>query len=107
MGNGDSKLKKLALPYYPNAKQDSGGHNWIVHTVDEKSVSDYCNMSIREVENLDLVAFLCYRRDARIYNLSQTEDGQTYLKNAWRIMQTAPDRKKLRQKYGTENGELN
>jgi hypothetical protein len=31
-----------------------------------------------------------------------TEAGQEYLKNAWRMEQTEPDRKALRKKYGKE-----
>lgn len=69
-------------------------------TIEEKNVAEYCKISIKDVEELDLIEFLCYRRDARIYQLSQTEDGQKYLDNAWRIKQTAPDRESLRKKYG-------
>ena len=52
-----------------------------------------------DVEELGLVEYLCYLRDATIMMLSRTQDGQKYLKNAWRIKQTAPDRQKLREKY--------
>lgn len=67
-------------------------------------MAEYTGITLMEVENLDLVEFLSYFRDARIYNLSQTEDGQEYLENAWRIKQTAPDRKALRKKHGKERG---
>ena len=63
-------------------------------------MSDYCRISVLDVEDLDLVSFLCYVRDARIYQLSQTEDGNKYLKNAWRINQKAPERGRLRDKFG-------
>ncbi|WP_230977012.1 hypothetical protein [Proteiniclasticum sediminis] len=69
----------------------------------EKTVSDYTGLNFYEIEELDIVEFYCYFRDARIYNLMQTEDGQEYLENAWRITQTAPDRKRLREKkIGTQ-----
>jgi hypothetical protein len=34
--------------------------------------------------------------------MSQTEKGEEYLDNAWRIEQTTPDRDKLREKFGKE-----
>jgi hypothetical protein len=34
--------------------------------------------------------------------MSQTEKGEEYLDNAWRIEQTTPDRKALRAKFGKE-----
>lgn len=32
--------------------------------------------------------------------LNQTEKGREYLDDAWRLEQTKPDRKKLREKFG-------
>jgi hypothetical protein len=51
---------------------------------------------------LDYIDYLQYRRDAFIYRMSQTEKGQEYLDNAYRLEQTKPDRKRLREKYGKE-----
>ena len=65
----------------------------------EKMVSKYCNISILDVEELDLVEYLFYFREAVIYNCMQTEDGREYLKNAFRLEQTEPERDKLRNKY--------
>lgn len=48
---------------------------------------------------MDLVEYLFYYREAVIYNCMQTEDGIEYLQNAYRLQQTEPDRKKLREKY--------
>ena len=101
MGGRGTSLKKLEIPYYPSS--DSAGktkHEWLIYTVEEKYVSEYCNISILEVENLDIIEYLCYLHDARIYQLSQTESGREYLENAWRIKQTAPDRGALKEKYG-------
>lgn len=101
MGPGDTETKKLELPYYPETgKTGEVGHGFVIHTIDEKNVAKYCGISVLEVDNLNYIDYLVYRRDARIYNLSQTEDGQKYLKNAWRINQTAPDRQSLRSKIG-------
>lgn len=51
---------------------------------------------------MDLLDYLRYRRDAFIYRMSQTEKGQEYLDNAWRLEQTTPDREALRKKFGKE-----
>lgn len=47
--------------------------------------------------------YLTYRRDAFIYTMNQTEKGQEYLDNAWRMEQTKPDRAALRRKFGKES----
>ena len=51
---------------------------------------------------MDYLQYLIWRRDAYIHMLSRTEAGQEYLDNAWRMEQTKPDRKKLREKFGKE-----
>lgn len=55
-----------------------------------------------QVEELDYINYLIYRRDAFIHRMSQTEDGEKYLNNAWRLEQTTPDRDGLRKKFGKE-----
>ena len=55
-----------------------------------------------EVENLDVIDYLSYRRDAFIYKMSQTDKGREYLSNAYRMEQTRPDRKSLRDQFGEE-----
>ncbi len=65
-------------------------------------VSDYTGLNMLEVEKLDIVQYLSYRRDAFIYKMSQTEKGREYLDNAYRLEQTAPDRKSLRDQFGEE-----
>lgn len=62
-------------------------------------VAKYTNLSILEVEELDYIDYLVYRRDAFIYKMSQTEKGQEYLDNAYRLEQTKPDRQSLREKF--------
>lgn len=54
------------------------------------------------MRQLEYVKYLTWLRDAYIYNLNQTEDGREYLKNAWRMEQTAPDRSALRKKLKGE-----
>lgn len=65
-------------------------------------VSQYTGLTIIEVEDLDYIEYLRYRRDAFISRLSQTEKGLEYLDNAYRIEQTAPDRRSLREQFGKE-----
>lgn len=68
----------------------------------EHLVSQYTGLNILQVEELDYIDYLIYRRDAFIYRMSQTEDGVKYLKNAYRLEQVKPDRKSLREKFGKE-----
>lgn len=63
-------------------------------------MSEYTGLSFLEVETLDYLQYLIWRRDAYIYMLSRTEEGREYLDNAYRMEQTEPDRKKLRAKLG-------
>lgn len=49
---------------------------------------------------LNYIEYLQYRRDAFINWLNQSETGREYLRNAWRMEQTEPDRAALRRKFG-------
>lgn len=80
-----------------------GEHNYVITTVWEHLVSEYTGLNIIEVEELDILDYLTFRRDAFIDRMSKTEKGVEYLNNAWRLEQTAPDRKKLREKFGKED----
>lgn len=55
-----------------------------------------------EVDELDYIVYLRYRRDAFIYFMSQSEKGQEYLDNAYRLEQTSPDKNSLREQFGEE-----
>ena len=61
-------------------------------------MSEYTGLTFIEVERLPYLTYLFWRRDAFIHKMSQTEKGQEYLDNAWRMEQTEPDRPKLRKK---------
>lgn len=65
-------------------------------------MAEYAGLSLLQVRELDYLQFLTWRRDAYIYRLSQTEAGQEYLDNAWRMEQTEPDREALRRKLRKE-----
>lgn len=62
----------------------------------------YTGLNILQVEELNYLDYLIYRRDAFIWLMNQTEKGEEYLNNAWRLEQTTPNREKLRKKFGKE-----
>ena len=66
-------------------------------------MADYSGLNLREVDNLDYLTYLTWRRDAFIHRWSQTEKGREYLDNAWRLEQTKPDREALRKKLRKED----
>ena len=66
----------------------------------EHLVAKYAGLSIPQVEELNYIDYLVYRRDAFIHKMSQSDEGVKYLKNAWRLEQTKPDRDGLRKKFG-------
>lgn len=68
----------------------------------EHLVAQYTGLNILEVEELDYIDYLTFRRDAFIYKMSKTDKGEEYLNNAWRLEQTKPDRKTLKEKFGKE-----
>lgn len=65
-------------------------------------VATYTGLNMLEVQELDYFDYLQYRRDAFIYNLNQTEKGKEYLDNAYRLEQTEPDKKTLRDQFREE-----
>lgn len=64
-------------------------------------------MTLPEVRALDYLQYLIWRRDAYIYKLNQSPEGQEYLRNAWRMEQTKPDRAALRRKFGRKEVPVN
>ena len=81
---------------------DSKGHNYSIITTWEHLVAEYTGLNMLEVEELDYLDYLIYRRDAFIWRMSQSEKGEEYLNKAWRLEQTKPDRENLRNKFGKE-----
>lgn len=75
-----------------------GGHQYSTTSYWVRLVAEYTGLNFLEVRKLNYIVFLTWRRDAFIYRLSQTEAGQNYLDNAWRMEQTEPDRGALRKK---------
>lgn len=66
--------------------------------VSEKLVIDYLNITIFDVQEMPIDLYLYFMREANIHKLMQTKEGREYLDNCWRMEQTKPDRKKLREK---------
>lgn len=62
-------------------------------------MADYANVPLPQVYEFDVFTFWTLLHDAVVYNNSQTQDGRKWLRNAWRLTRTAPDVKKLDQKY--------
>ena len=81
---------------------NQGGHKYSVSTYWVHRVSEYTGLNFKEVWALNYLEYLQLRRDAFISWLSRTEAGTEYLDNAWRMEQTQPDRKALREKFGKE-----
>lgn len=65
-----------------------------------KLVRDYTGMMFVEIQEIDIDEYLYLQREAFIWNKSQSEKGREYLRNAWMLTQSNPDRGKLREKFG-------
>ena len=91
------------MPCYPYADSTAGPtHKYNVETWYRRLVAEYTGLNFFQVGELDYIQYLAWRRDAFIYRLNQTETGQEYLDNAWRMEQTEPDRPALRKKIRKE-----
>lgn len=64
---------------------------------------DYTGLTLYQIQEMDLDIYLFYMREGFIYENLQSKEGKEYLENCWRMTQTKPDRKKLREKYGKNN----
>ena len=82
-----------------------GGHQYNAPTWFKHLVAAYTGLSFWEIKRLNYIEFLQYRRDAFIDHLNQSEAGQEYLRNAWRMEQTEPDRAALRRKFGRKDAQ--
>lgn len=66
----------------------------------EHLVHEYTGLNVNEIEELEYIDYLQYRRDAFIHSANQTEEGREYLENAYTLTQTKPDRLRLRELFG-------
>lgn len=69
--------------------------------MEEKTVCDYTGYCFDRLEELEVFEYWLLLKDAIVYNYMQTEEGREYLDNCWRIEQTEPDRKFLRERMGS------
>lgn len=61
---------------------------------------EYTGLNVNEIEELEYIDYLQYRRDAFIHEMNKTEEGREYLENAMALTQTKPDREGLRRISG-------
>ena len=85
------------MPFYPRDKGDEIPYT--ILTRPEKLVMDYCHIDIYEVQEMEIDIYLFFLREAMIFENAQSEEGRKYLKDCWRMEQTKPERKKLREKF--------
>lgn len=85
------------MPYYPGGSSGDEVH-YRLNTKGEKLVINYLNITIFDVQEMPIDLYLYFMREANIHKLMQTKEGREYLDNCWRMEQTKPDRKKLREK---------
>ena len=85
------------MPSYPGGGSGDEVH-YRLNTKGEKLVIDYLNITIFDVQEMPIDLYLYFMREANIHKLMQTKEGREYLDNCWRMEQTKPDRKKLREK---------
>ena len=71
-----------------------------ISTYFEHLIYKYIGLNLFEINELDYIDYLILRRDAFINQMNQTEKGQEYLDNAYRLEETKPNREKLREKFG-------
>lgn len=83
-------------------EEELGGHKYKVESYWEHIIHDYSGLNFFEIQNLDYIDYLTLRRDAFITKMNQSEKGQEYLDNAYRLEETKPNREKLRKNFGKE-----
>lgn len=54
---------------------------------------------------LDCYTYKVLLKDAFIYKMSKSKEGQEYLETAWILQQSAPDREALRETFQKRVGE--
>ena len=80
------------MPYFP----DKGCKAFFKNTSQEETtVSNYTGIDFLRLDEVGLFDFWRYLHDAVIWNCSQTEKGEEYLRNANNYMQKKADRAAL------------
>ena len=71
-------------------------------TNDIKYVSSYSGLNFFECLELDCYTFKLLLKDAFIYEMNKSEQGQEYLKECYYIKQVKPDRNSLRENFNKD-----
>lgn len=74
-------------------------NTYVIESIQEKRIAEYLQISMFNVENLDMIEYYFYLREAFIYNCMQSEEGREYLENAYRLEKTSPNREELRNTF--------
>ena len=89
------------MPYFPEKGRKAFFKNT---SQEEKTVSNYTGIDFLRLGELGIFDFWRYLHDAVIWNCSQTEKGEEYLRNAYNYMQKKADRAALAE---LERSEIN
>lgn len=100
MGKRNTKKPKLECPHLPI--EENEGPKYEIITYAERLICSHTNLNIMQLDDLDIVEFALYLRDAYIIKCYQTKEGKEYLDKCYRIAQTEPDNKRLQEKFGKE-----
>lgn len=77
------------MPYFPEPGRKAFFRNT---TQEEKTVSKYTGIDFLRLDEVGVFDFWRYLHDAVIWNCSQTEKGEEYLRNAYNYAQKKADR---------------
>lgn len=89
------------MPYFPEKGRKAFFRNT---SQEEKTVSNYTGIDFLRLGELGIFDFWRYLHDAVIWNCSQTEKGEEYLRNAYNYAQKKADRAALAE---LERSEIN
>ncbi|KMT21598.1 hypothetical protein [Clostridium cylindrosporum] len=93
---GEAILEK----YFPSEEWEN---NIFCSTGELKAISDYTGLNFKEIESLTYVEYLLFKKDAWVFNLKQSENGQEFLKTLYRLRQTKADINAIR-KFNERRG---
>lgn len=62
-------------------------------------VQEYTGLSMCDVEELNIIDYRVFLRDAVIYNCMKSDAGREFLERCWLLEQREPDREALRNKF--------
>lgn len=69
---------------------------FLIPTSEFRYIKEYTGLNFNEIEELPLVKYLFYKRDAWINKQMESEQGREFLKDIRDLQQTTPDYTSLR-----------